>query len=300
MRAPGRTRRCSPSGRASPRSAPSRTRRSRRCAPRARLGSSLQAEVTVKAGPATARAAGCARRRPALRAHHFGGARRAARRRRRRRRVLRRGRGRERAEVRALLALPQRRRPRSGAPDDLRPLHRQPVRRRRAAHGSVMASKQRGALAPWLGIAFAVIVLDQLTKAMIVATFQLGDARVVTPFFDIVRAHNRGAAFSFLNDASWLAALVLRRPGARRGCLHRLAARAPRRPAPVRLGARLDPRRRARQRDRPAAARPCRRLPPGALEAATTSRRSTSPTARSRSAPCCSILDELRRVRRSS
>jgi len=24
----------------------------------------------------------------------------------------------------------------------------------------------------------------------------------VTPFFDIVRAHNRGAAFSFLNDAS--------------------------------------------------------------------------------------------------
>ena len=65
-----------------------------------------------------------------------------------------------------------------------------------------MASKQRGALAPWLGVAFAVIVLDQLTKAMIVATFNLGDARVVTPFFDIVRAHNRGAAFSFLNDAS--------------------------------------------------------------------------------------------------
>jgi lipoprotein signal peptidase len=25
---------------------------------------------------------------------------------------------------------------------------------------------------------------------------------MVTPFFDIVRAHNRGAAFSFLNDAS--------------------------------------------------------------------------------------------------
>ena len=65
-----------------------------------------------------------------------------------------------------------------------------------------MASRGNASLAPWLGIAAAVIVLDQLTKAMIVAAFRLGDARTVTPFFDIVRAHNRGAAFSFLNDAS--------------------------------------------------------------------------------------------------
>jgi signal peptidase II len=65
-----------------------------------------------------------------------------------------------------------------------------------------MATRRMGALAPWLGIALAVIVLDQLTKAMIVAALQLGDARRVTPFFDIVRAHNRGAAFSFLNEAS--------------------------------------------------------------------------------------------------
>ena len=64
-----------------------------------------------------------------------------------------------------------------------------------------MASRRAASLAPWLGIALAVIVLDQLTKAIIVATFQLGDARRVTSFFDIVRAHNRGAAFSFLNDA---------------------------------------------------------------------------------------------------
>lgn len=64
-----------------------------------------------------------------------------------------------------------------------------------------MAAK-RGALAPWLGVAAVVIVLDQVTKAMILSAFQLGDARRVTAFFDIVRAHNRGAAFSFLNDAS--------------------------------------------------------------------------------------------------
>jgi len=65
-----------------------------------------------------------------------------------------------------------------------------------------MAARRSGSLMPWLGIAGAVIVLDQLTKAMIVAAFQLGDAHRVTAFFDIVRAHNRGAAFSFLNDAS--------------------------------------------------------------------------------------------------
>ena len=65
-----------------------------------------------------------------------------------------------------------------------------------------MAARRAASLTPWLGIALAVIVLDQITKTMIVAAFQLGDARRVTSFFDIVRAHNRGAAFSFLNDAS--------------------------------------------------------------------------------------------------
>ncbi len=65
-----------------------------------------------------------------------------------------------------------------------------------------MAPRRSGALAPWLGIALAVIVVDQITKAMIVLSLRLGDAHTVTPFFDIVRAHNRGAAFSFLNEAS--------------------------------------------------------------------------------------------------
>ena len=61
---------------------------------------------------------------------------------------------------------------------------------------------RRGSLLPWLGIAAAIVVLDQITKAMILSALQLGDAHRMTPFFDIVRAHNRGAAFSFLNDAS--------------------------------------------------------------------------------------------------
>ncbi len=57
-------------------------------------------------------------------------------------------------------------------------------------------------LLPWLGIALAVILLDQFTKTLILGYFQLGDSRTVTSFFNVVRAHNMGAAFSFLHDAS--------------------------------------------------------------------------------------------------
>jgi signal peptidase II len=54
----------------------------------------------------------------------------------------------------------------------------------------------------WLGLAAIVILADQITKTLIVNQFQLGDSRPVTDFFNIVRAHNPGAAFSFLADAS--------------------------------------------------------------------------------------------------
>ncbi len=54
----------------------------------------------------------------------------------------------------------------------------------------------------WLGLAVFVIVLDQFTKTLILGWFQLGDARPVTSFFNLVRVHNSGAAFSFLAGAS--------------------------------------------------------------------------------------------------
>jgi signal peptidase II len=54
----------------------------------------------------------------------------------------------------------------------------------------------------WLGIAALVIVADQLTKTLIIGSFQLGDSRTVTSFFNLVRVHNSGAAFSFLAGAS--------------------------------------------------------------------------------------------------
>jgi signal peptidase II len=43
---------------------------------------------------------------------------------------------------------------------------------------------------------------DQFTKLLIVGYYQLGDSVAVTGFFNVVRVHNAGAAFSFLSDAS--------------------------------------------------------------------------------------------------
>jgi signal peptidase II len=65
-----------------------------------------------------------------------------------------------------------------------------------------MASRTGGSIWPWLGVALAVVLLDQLTKTVIAGTMALGDLHTITPFFDIVRAHNTGAAFSFLAGAS--------------------------------------------------------------------------------------------------
>jgi signal peptidase II len=57
-------------------------------------------------------------------------------------------------------------------------------------------------LAMWLALALLVIVLDQFTKTLILGWFQYGDTRPVTSFFNLVRVHNTGAAFSFLAGAS--------------------------------------------------------------------------------------------------
>ena len=59
-------------------------------------------------------------------------------------------------------------------------------------------------LLQWLGLAFLILLADQFTKVLIVGHYQLGDSTPVTSFFNIVRAHNPGAAFSFLaNESGW-------------------------------------------------------------------------------------------------
>jgi signal peptidase II len=64
------------------------------------------------------------------------------------------------------------------------------------------ASAGSPGLALWLGLALLVIVADQLTKTLILGSFEHGDVHSVTSFFNLVRVHNSGAAFSFLAGAS--------------------------------------------------------------------------------------------------
>jgi signal peptidase II len=68
-----------------------------------------------------------------------------------------------------------------------------------------MAGRSTGgafSLWAWLGLALAVVLLDQLSKTVVIGAFQLYDSRTVTSWFNLVRVHNTGAAFSFLAGAS--------------------------------------------------------------------------------------------------
>lgn len=53
----------------------------------------------------------------------------------------------------------------------------------------------------WLALALLILLVDQLSKWLIIGQFHLGDSRSITGFFNLVRAHNPGAAFSFLAQA---------------------------------------------------------------------------------------------------
>jgi signal peptidase II len=56
----------------------------------------------------------------------------------------------------------------------------------------------------WLGIAAIVLLIDQLTKITIAKLFTYGESLTVTSFFNLVLAHNKGAAFSFLaSESGW-------------------------------------------------------------------------------------------------
>ncbi|NMF87821.1 lipoprotein signal peptidase [Aromatoleum petrolei] len=54
----------------------------------------------------------------------------------------------------------------------------------------------------WLELAALVIVLDQLTKWLVLSQLDFGEAIPVTGFFQLVLVFNPGAAFSFLADHS--------------------------------------------------------------------------------------------------
>lgn len=54
----------------------------------------------------------------------------------------------------------------------------------------------------WLAFALIILIADQFTKVLILGYYKLGDSTYVTSFFNVVRVHNTGAAFSFLASAS--------------------------------------------------------------------------------------------------
>lgn len=53
----------------------------------------------------------------------------------------------------------------------------------------------------WLALSAIIIIADLFTKHLVQQSFQYGEHLTVTSFFDLVRYHNEGAAFSFLADA---------------------------------------------------------------------------------------------------
>ena len=62
-------------------------------------------------------------------------------------------------------------------------------------------TKSSSGMLPWLGLALLILIADQFTKVLILGYYRLGDATYVTSFFNVVRVHNAGAAFSFLANA---------------------------------------------------------------------------------------------------
>ncbi len=64
------------------------------------------------------------------------------------------------------------------------------------------SNSSAGSWIPWLGLALIILIADQFTKVLVMGYYRLGDSTYVWPFFNLVRAHNTGAAFSFLASAS--------------------------------------------------------------------------------------------------
>ena len=53
----------------------------------------------------------------------------------------------------------------------------------------------------WFSISAVIVAIDLYTKHLVQRAFEYGEHLTITNFFDLVRYHNEGAAFSFLADA---------------------------------------------------------------------------------------------------
>jgi signal peptidase II len=55
---------------------------------------------------------------------------------------------------------------------------------------------------PWLLLAALIVAIDQFSKFAVTRALAYGSGIEVAPFFNLVLVHNKGAAFSFLSNAS--------------------------------------------------------------------------------------------------
>jgi len=54
----------------------------------------------------------------------------------------------------------------------------------------------------WLWLSLMVVLLDQASKQLVVASFMLYENQEILPVFNLTLVYNKGAAFSFLSDQS--------------------------------------------------------------------------------------------------
>lgn len=66
--------------------------------------------------------------------------------------------------------------------------------------GQLAAFHQPLSKAPWFGLSFVVLLIDQLTKNWASAVLTYAEPLTFLPHFSFTLLHNYGAAFSFLSD----------------------------------------------------------------------------------------------------
>ena len=62
--------------------------------------------------------------------------------------------------------------------------------------------KSKTGILHWLGLAIAIVLLDQISKIWISHILHYGQAIRITSFFNLILVYNEGAAFSFLSSQS--------------------------------------------------------------------------------------------------
>lgn len=66
---------------------------------------------------------------------------------------------------------------------------------------TIQTGKESVGQLKWLWLAFAIIVIDQITKWVVVFSLEYGEVVPVLPTFNLTHVYNPGAAWSFLADA---------------------------------------------------------------------------------------------------